>query len=256
VFTRMAQNHELMQRAIAAAYQAHASARTTALERVGASFFVDSTHFVTFICHHLHMPDHTPPTHVPNFVVCQAAWFAAVLGAAHQWPLWGTAAVVAAMVWHLVVSARPTQEAKLMVAACLLGFVVETATSLQGHVIYTSGQPDVRFAPYWMVAMWGLLAISLNVTMRWLKGRVWLAAALGAVVGPASYASGVRLGAAQFVAATPALVTLALVWLVAMPFLMWLSDRFDGVAVPRTDTATLRHGNMTTKPETAVQNRA
>ena len=170
---------------------------------------------------------------IANFVIFQAAWFAAVLGAAHHIPLWGTAGVIAAVAWHLGVSARPAQEARLVAIVCVIGFVVESATAIQGHVAYPSGQPVSYLAPYWMVALWGELAIALNVTMRWLKRRPWLAAVLGAIAGPSSFAAGVRLGGARFIDATPALVTLALTWAVLMPALMWLSNRFDGVAVPQ-----------------------
>ena len=172
-----------------------------------------------------------------NFAVFQAAWFAAVLGAAHQMALWGTMAVVAAFAWHITVSARPAEEAKLFGLVCLIGFVIETGNALLGHVTYASGQPVATLAPYWMVALWGLLAIALNVTMRWMKGRYLLAALLGAFVGPASFVSGVKLGGAQFIAMTPALVTMACTWALLMPALVWLSMRFDGVAVPETSHA-------------------
>jgi hypothetical protein len=164
-----------------------------------------------------------------NAVVFQCAWFAAVLGAAHQVPLAGTVCVLAAIGWHLAVSNRPAQEARLVVAACVIGFLVESVIVRQGHVAYPSGQPHAGFAPYWIVALWGLLAIALNVTMRWLRGRLWLAAGLGAVLGPLSFSSGVRLGGAQLLHPTPALLTLALVWAVALPLLVALSVRFDGV---------------------------
>jgi hypothetical protein len=168
-----------------------------------------------------------------NFVAFQAAWFAAVLGAAHQQPGWGTLAVVAAIAWHLTVCARPWDEFKLVAAVSALGLLLETLSVWQGQVVFAAGQPW-PFAPaYWMVAMWSLLAIALNVTMRWLKRRWWLAAVLGAVVGPLSYASGVRLGAAHFVDPVLALSSLGLVWALAMPAVMWLSDRFDGVLVPQ-----------------------
>ena len=168
---------------------------------------------------------------IANLVVFQAAWFAAVLGAAHRIPLWGTTCVAAAIAWHLGVSARPALEARLVAIACLIGFVVETAIVWQGHVRYPSGQPEPGLPPYWMVALWGLLAITLNVTLRWLKRRPALAAVLGAIAGPASFACGVRLGGAEFIAPMPALLTLAGSWALLMPLLMWLSDRFDGVAV-------------------------
>ena len=167
---------------------------------------------------------------VANFVVFQMAWFAAVLGAAHQIPLWGTVCVIAAIAWHLGVSARPAQEAKLIALACAVGLVVESAVAMQGNVTYPSGQPVAWLAPYWMVALWGELAIALNVTMRWLKRRLWLAALFGAIGGPAAFSAGVGLGGAEFVHKTPALVTLVCIYAVAMPLLVWLSNRLDGVS--------------------------
>lgn len=167
---------------------------------------------------------------VANFVAFQSAWFAAVLGAAHQIPLWGTACVIAAVIWHLGVSARPAQEAKLIALAGAIGLIVESAIAIQGNVTYPSGQPVTWLAPYWMVALWGELAIALNVTMRWLKRRLWLAALFGAIGGPAAFSAGVGLGGAEFVHKTPALITLVCIYAVAMPLLVWLSNRFDGVS--------------------------
>jgi hypothetical protein len=169
-----------------------------------------------------------------NAVLFQCAWFAAVLGAAHHRPLLGTACVAAVIAWHLAVSARPAQEARLVALLCLIGFVVESAIVRQGHVAYPSGQPVASLAPYWIVTLWGLLAIALNVTMRWLHGRLLLAGVLGAVLGPLSFSSGARLGGAQLLHPTEALMTLALVWAVLMPVIVMLATRFDGVAVPET----------------------
>ena len=167
-----------------------------------------------------------------NFVVFQAAWFAAVLGAAHGLAVWGCACVLVAIGWHVGTSTRPLAEARLVAAVLLVGLVLESAMAWQGFTGFASGQLSPHTAPYWMVALWGLLAIALNVTLRWLKGRWWLAAAIGAASGPLSFASGAHLGAAHFIAATPALVTLACVWAAALPALMWLSNRFDGVTSP------------------------
>jgi hypothetical protein len=178
-------------------------------------------------------PQPTRARQLANFVLFQAAWFAGVLGAAHDLPGWGTLCIVGVIAWHLAVSARPADEARLVAIVLVIGAVLETATVWQGHVAYPSGQPDPRLAPYWMVALWGLFAIALNVTLRWLRQRWLLAAVLGAVAGPLSYLSGAHLGAARFIDRTPALVWLALMWAVAMPALMWLSERFDGVAVPK-----------------------
>ena len=167
-----------------------------------------------------------------NFVVFEAAWFACVLGVAHGQPLWGTAAVVAAIAWHVAISARPAVELALASLLCAIGLVTESLVVAQGHVAYPAGQPVAWLAPYWMAALWGELAIALNVTLRWLKGRPLLAGVLGAVFGPLSFMGGVRLGGARFVDEPAALITLACMWAVLMPLVMALSCRFDGVAVP------------------------
>jgi len=169
-----------------------------------------------------------------NFAIFQAAWFAAILGAAHGAPGWACLAVAAAVAWHLSVSARPAAEAWLVALACALGAAIETFAVWQGHVAYPSGQADPRLPPGWLVALWGLLAIALNVTLRWLKGRPLLAALLGATLGPLSFVSGARLGGARFVDEPAALATLACTWAIALPLLMALSNRFDGVVVVRT----------------------
>ncbi len=179
--------------------------------------------------------DHIAPTlrqQIINFVLLQAGWFAIVLGAAHGYAVWGTALALAIVVWHLATAARPMQELNLALAVMWVGIVFETVSLRFGYVRYEVGQWAAYLAPYWMIALWGLFAIALNVSMRWLKRRWLLAAALGAVAGPLSYVSGVKLGAAWFVQETPALVVLSIGWAIAMPVLMWLSDRFDGVALP------------------------
>lgn len=169
---------------------------------------------------------------IVNFVLFQAAWFAAVLGAAHQRPLLGTVCVVLVIAVHVAGAARPARELALNAIVCLAGFAVETGMAIRGDIAYPSGQPVAWLAPYWMVALWGLLATAPNVTMRWLKHRLWLAAVLGAVAGPASFAAGVRLGGARFLDAQSALVIMACLWALAMPALMWLSNRLDGIAAP------------------------
>ncbi|MEO8921680.1 MAG: DUF2878 domain-containing protein [Caldimonas sp.] len=166
-----------------------------------------------------------------NFTLFQCAWFAAVLGAAYGQPLLGTVCVVAAIAFHVAASARPSVELRFVAAVCAAGFVAESVIAMQGHIAYPSGQPVAWLAPYWIVTLWGLLATAPNVTLRWLKRRPALAALLGAVLGPMSFAGGVRLGGARLVDPATALVTMALMWAVLMPALMWLSTRLDGIAV-------------------------
>jgi hypothetical protein len=171
-----------------------------------------------------------------NFVVFEAAWCACILGVARGQPLWGTAAIVAAVAWHVAISARPATELALVGVLCAIGLVAESAMVALGHVAYPCGQPVAWLAPYWLVALWGEFAIALNVTLRWLKRRPLLAAALGAAFGPLSFLGGARLGAARFIDEPAALVALAAMWALLMPLVMAASDRLDGVTL-RADHA-------------------
>lgn len=180
-------------------------------------------------------PGPTRSMQIANLAVSQLAWFAVVLGAAHGRPLAAALCALAAIGWHLWVVPRPGRELQLVLLASLVGGAAETVVVALGHVGYPSGQPLAHWPPYWMVALWGLFAIALNVNLRWLRGRPWLAACLGAVAGPAAFSAGVRLGGAHFVHPGSALATLACLWALALPLLGWLAVRFDGVTWPEVD---------------------
>jgi hypothetical protein len=170
------------------------------------------------------------PQRAANFAVFQLAWFAAVIGAQRGVPAWGTAAIALAVLWHLARAARPRRELALVLLACLAGAAFESARLWQADVRYASGQPLAWLPPYWLVALWGLLAITLNVSLRWLHGRPGLAAVLGCFGGPLSFEAGVHLGAATFIDERAALVSLAAGWTFMMPLLAWLARRWDGIA--------------------------
>lgn len=179
----------------------------------------------------------TPRHKLVNFLVFQAAWMVAVIGAARGLPLAGAAAIAGAVAWHLAVAEAPRREAQLVVAVTLLGLAFETLRLQQGDVAYPSGQPFGGLPPYWLVALWSLLAIALNVTLRWLRGRLWLAALLGLAAGPLSFMAGVRLGGARFIDERSALLSLAAGWFVLMPLLVMMARRWDGVVAGESASA-------------------
>ena len=188
----------------------------------------------------LPIPPAAAPTRrvlLANVALSQGAWFATIVGVAHGRGAWGVAAISGVIGWHLLVSARPAAEARLVGFALLLGLAVESVALAQGHVAYPNGAWRTGWSPYWLVALWGLFAVSLNVALRWLRGRPALAALVGAVVGPLSFLSGARLGAANFVDMPAALLTVAAGWAVALPLLLWLAERCDGVGAPRAQAA-------------------
>jgi hypothetical protein len=58
-----------------------------------------------------------------NFIGCQVAWSACVLGGANDRALAGTLVAAAVIVLHLALARRPAPEALLIVAASLIGLV-------------------------------------------------------------------------------------------------------------------------------------
>jgi hypothetical protein len=166
---------------------------------------------------------------IVNFVLLEAGWFAVVFGAAQGHAALGSATAALIVGGHLAIAPRPVVEFRLVAAVLALGLVFDSLALQTGWVSYVTGESVGSLVPYWMLALWALFATALNVPLRWLKRRWWLAALLGAVAGPASYAAGVKLGAASFADPTAAIVMLAIGWAAVMPALMALSMRFDGM---------------------------
>jgi ABC-type amino acid transport system permease subunit len=77
--------------------------------------------------------------------------------------------------------------------------------------------------------MWMLFATTLNVSMRWLRGKPLLAALLGLVGGPAAYTAGEAMGGIVLVDQTAAVAALAIGWACIMPLLVWLASHLDGM---------------------------
>ena len=168
---------------------------------------------------------------IANIVLFQVGWFACVLGAAKGMPWIGLLAAAVVLAWHLEQAARPAEELKLIALALLIGAVWDSALVALGWITYPNGHFLAGAAPYWILALWVLFATTLNVSMRWMRYRLLIAFVLGAICGPLSYWGAGRMGAAAFPDLTTALIALAVGWGLIMPLLMWLSRRFDGIAV-------------------------
>jgi non-ribosomal peptide synthetase component F len=81
-----------------------------------------------------------------------------------------------------------------------------------------------------MVALWAMFATTLNVSLRALRARPWLAAALGAAGGPLAYYAGARLGALQLADFHAGLAAIAVGWAWLTPLLLASARRNDGFA--------------------------
>lgn len=165
-----------------------------------------------------------------NGLAFYIGWFACVLGGAYGMPGLGTAVALVLVIWHIGQAPRPRPELRLVLLAGLVGALLDSVPVATGLAVYPAGTVIPGMAPYWMVALWLLFATTLNMTLRWLKGRLLLAAALGALGGPLAYYAGAKLGAVVLSQPLAALLTWAVLWSMAMPLLVSWATRYDGMA--------------------------
>lgn len=170
-------------------------------------------------------------TVLTNVVLFQAGWFACVLGAANRAPWIGLAAVAAIAAWHVLRARAPRREIGFLLLAMLVGALFETLLAQTGWLRYEAGVWIAGTAPAWMVALWANFATTINVSLRLLRGRLALAALLGAIGAPVAYFGGSRLGAIELTEAVPALVAIGAGWLLLTPLLFLAARRLDGYAI-------------------------
>lgn len=163
-----------------------------------------------------------------NFVLFQLGWLACVISAANGQPLIGAVVASGIIVLHVLRASIPAKEVKLIGYAILIGLAWDSVLVWQGLLVYSTGMWLPFLAPYWIIIMWALFATTLNVSLRWLKGKLLYAVMFGAVGGPLAYYAGQRLGAVEFSETYLALGALFIGWAVFTPLLMFLSERFDG----------------------------
>lgn len=165
-----------------------------------------------------------------NFAAFQIGWLSSVVGGAQQMPWLGPIAVLVALFIHFKAARRPLEEFMLVLSCALMGAAFDSFLTASGWVNYPSGQFSSMLAPYWIITMWMLFATTLNVSMRWMRGRPGLAAIFGFVGGPMTYIAGQKLGGIELINPVAALIALGFGWAVMMPILMRLSETFDGMS--------------------------
>ncbi len=167
---------------------------------------------------------------VATFVAFELAWFACVLGAAHGRPSAGVAVALIVIALSVALGAKPRVDAALVAAALAVGFIWDSSMARLGWIAYAEPGPLPGIAPVWILALWALFAIVLREPLRWLHQRLPMAALLGALGGPLSYAAAERMGACRLIEPIVALLALALGWAVITPLLLVLARRWDARA--------------------------
>jgi hypothetical protein len=169
------------------------------------------------------------PITLQNFILFQAGWFACVLGGASLDYVWaGTLIALVIVAVHLMRANNIRNEAILISLTGIVGTAWDSSLMNAGLFTFFNGAVISGLVPVWMILMWALFATTLNVSMKWMKGRYLLAAMFGGIGGPIAYYAGHRLGAVEFDSTLNSMTAVALGWSVIMPILMMLTTRFNG----------------------------
>jgi len=145
---------------------------------------------------------------VINFILFQAIWFAAVIGAAKSnlWWCYGLFAIF--LTWQLLPANRKAGDCLNVIVLLVLGLLIDSTWVYTGLIEYRSHISWYNSAPNWILILWVSFALSLNHSMSWIYAKPNLAYWFGFIGGPLSYFAGERLGAIKI--NTPWLTTLCL----------------------------------------------
>ncbi len=130
-----------------------------------------------------------PPTGLLNAGLFQMAWLGFVAGAGAGQAWWGLPALVGLMALS-VYQQRWRADFSWVLVALVYGAWLEWIWIHWQVLDYGSNS-----APWWILALWMSLALTLNHSLHWLRRQPWLAAALGALTAPLSYGAGEAFGA-------------------------------------------------------------
>ena len=154
---------------------------------------------------------------IANALIFQLGWFVCVLGG----NLWAALFTVVALVVHVWLYGHSD---KTTLTVCLvLGWVHDNLLAGAGVFIF-AGQ---GMSPVWLWCLWILMGTTLNHSLSWIYQRPWISAISGAVAGPLAYAGGIALSDAQWgVPLTQAFAIMAVIWLLVLPLIRFLVNRF------------------------------
>lgn len=137
---------------------------------------------------------------------------------------YGLLLVLGAVAYYLYSSSCRRADYLLLALVVLLGPLSDMLYVQLGLLKYHSGSNwESWLPPLWVFFLWGLFGANIHL-FSWLNSRWWLAMLLGALGGPASYLSVLRLGGASLLKPLPlAFMTIGGMWAIFLPSFIWLN---------------------------------
>lgn len=157
-----------------------------------------------------------------NLLIFQAGWLVCLLGGDG----YAIAYTVLALLIHHRYVLEHVSEWRLIAIVAVVGCLWDSLLATFGVVDYAN--TGLLAIPVWLICLWILFATTFMHGLSWLNRYLWIAAIFAAVLGPASYWSGVELTDAQFGLPTlTSLVVMAIGWSTLFPAGIYLTRRYE-----------------------------
>ena len=154
-----------------------------------------------------------------------------MIGAAKGLPWLGVALVLAAVAWHISTAQNKLAEIRLLLIAIVIGGLFDQLMLISGLITYQSHGWSNALAPAWILALWLGFTTTLNVSLRWMRGKSLVAILFGLMGGPLAYMGAAKLGAVSLNTSPQTYIALAIGWAVLTPLLVKIAEHFDGFKV-------------------------
>jgi len=163
-----------------------------------------------------------------NALIFDLAWLITVVPAAQGLTWIGPLFSLCWLAFHCVFYPdRRLSDIYLCISAALLGYMADSLLVMTGLMTFPPQSQLGAPTTLWMVALWINLALTLNHSLIWLQHRYKLSAVAGAIAGPLAYFAGAKLNAISLEAGYLSLLAISIVWLICMPFLVWLAQTIN-----------------------------
>lgn len=163
---------------------------------------------------------------VLNILLYQSGWFAIVIGVANEHVVPGVAIATALLAVHCLLTTDLKHEVMLVTACVLVGLTVDSTLISVGAIEFSTSASLKVLPPLWLSLMWAQFGSTLNYSLRWLGGSLFIAAVFGFIGGPLAYLGGEALGAVSIQEPrSMSAIWLAGLWSLALPFLVETARR-------------------------------
>ncbi len=156
-----------------------------------------------------------------NVIGFEACWFALVLTSPEGYLWLAIAAAAAWCVVHLALSPQPTREGMLILVGAAVGTAWDAVSLVTGLIAHEHSHVLTLIFLARFLALWITFGTTVRISFGWCGRRLPIAAAIGAIGGPAAYWFGAKMGALSLPGGPfPALLIVAMQYGMLMP--AWL----------------------------------